>query len=162
MRASASNPSESWVTLLQNRLIDKRLRAYTVVNASISGDTTGGGLRRLPRALEIHRPGIVLIELGGNDGLQGKPVMVIRSNLAKMIELAQDERRQRRAGRHGDAAELRLSKYTNGFANAYTDLADDYDTGLIPFFMERRRGGPEAQNAGRPAFTRMPTASQYY
>jgi len=129
------DPSESWVTLLQNRLSAEGYE-HKVVNASISGDTTGGGLRRLPRALEIHRPGIVLIELGGNDGLQGKPVLVIRSNLAQMIELAQD------AGAAVVLAGMVMppnygDNYTNGFANAYTDLADDYDTGLIPFFMDR-------------------------
>jgi len=126
--------SESWVALLQNRLFAKGY-GHSVVNASISGDTTGGGLRRLPRALEIHRPGIVIIELGGNDGLRGTPVLLIRSNLANMIELAQD------AGARVILAGMAMppnygDKYTNGFADAYSDLADDYDTGLIPFFMD--------------------------
>jgi acyl-CoA thioesterase-1 len=128
------NPEESWVALLQSRLTAEGY-GHQVVNASISGDTTGGGLRRLPRALEIHRPGIVLIELGGNDGLRGTPVMVIRSNLAKMIELS------RKAGAEVVLAGMAMppnygEKYTNGFAEAYTDLANDYDTGLIPFFMD--------------------------
>jgi acyl-CoA thioesterase-1 len=127
-------PSESWVTLLQNRLSTKGY-GYTVVNASISGDTTGGGLRRLPRALEIHRPAIVIIELGGNDGLRGAPAITIRSNLGKMIELAQD------AGAEVILAGMIMppnygDRYTNAFADAYTDLADDYDAALIPFFMK--------------------------
>lgn len=126
--------SESWVALLQSRLFAEGY-GHSVVNASISGDTTGGGLRRLPRALEIHRPGIVIIELGGNDGLRGTPVLVIRSNLANMIELAQD------AGARVILAGMAMppnygEKYTNGFADAYSDLSDDYDTGLIPFFMD--------------------------
>ena len=79
---------ESWTTLLQNRLSAKGY-VYQVVNASISGDTTGGGLRRLPRALQVNTPAIVLIELGGNDGLRGTPIDVIRKNLATMIELSQ-------------------------------------------------------------------------
>jgi acyl-CoA thioesterase-1 len=127
-------PEESWVTLLQNRLLAKGY-GYTVVNASISGDTTGGGLRRLPRALEVHRPAIVILELGGNDGLRGAPVITIRSNLAKMIELAQD------AGAEIILAGMIMppnygDRYTNAFADVYTDLADDYDAVLIPFFMK--------------------------
>ena len=127
-------PEESWVTLLQNRLLRKGY-GYTVVNASISGDTTGGGLRRLPRALEIHRPAIVILELGGNDGLRGAPALTIRSNLTRMIELAQD------AGAEVILAGMIMppnygERYTNAFAEVYTDLADDYDAALIPFFMK--------------------------
>lgn len=127
-------PDESWVALLQDRLTAEGYE-HKVVNASISGDTTGGGLRRLPRALEVHRPGIVIIELGGNDGLRGTPVMVIRDNLEKMIEMS------RGAGADVVLAGMVMppnygDRYTNGFADAYTDLADDYDAGLIPFFMD--------------------------
>jgi len=108
---------------------------YTVVNASISGDTTGGGLRRLPRALEVHRPAIVIIELGGNDGLRGAPALTIRSNLANMIELSQE------AGAEVILAGMIMppnygDRYTNAFAEVYADLADDYDAALIPFFMK--------------------------
>lgn len=127
-------PDETWVVLLQN-LLSAEGYGHTVVNASISGDTTGGGLRRLPRALEVHRPGIVIIELGGNDGLQGQPVMLIRSNIAGMIELAQD------AGARVILAGMVMppnygDRYTNGFADVYSDLADDFDAGLVPFFMD--------------------------
>jgi len=126
--------NESWVTLLQNRLSAKG-HGYQVVNASISGDTTGGGLRRLPRALKIHTPDIVIIELGGNDGLRGTPVDVIRTNLAIMIEL-------------GQAADAQIilagmlmppnygQTYTDGFARVYYELAEKYDTALIKFFMK--------------------------
>ncbi len=128
------DPSESWVTLLQERLTAEGY-GYTVVNASISGDTTGGGLRRLPRALDVHRPEIVLIELGGNDGLRGTPIMVIRSNMAKMIELA------KAAGARVIVAGMAMppnygERYTNGFADVYTDLADAFDAALVPFFMD--------------------------
>ena len=125
---------QSWVNLLQNRLSAEGY-GHRVVNASISGDTTGGGLRRLPRALEQHGPDIVIIELGGNDGLQGKPVALIRSNLEKMIGLSQ-------------ALDTRIiltgilmppnygEKYTNEFGSIYAGLADQYDTALVPFFMK--------------------------
>ena len=127
-------PGESWVTLLQNRLSSEGYE-HTVVNASISGDTTGGGLRRLPRALDIHRPGIVIIELGGNDGLRGTPIGVIRSNIEKMIGLSQE------AGAQVLLAGMAMppnygERYTNGFASLYADLADEYGATLIPFFMD--------------------------
>lgn len=125
---------ESWVTLLQNRLSAKG-HVYQVVNASISGDTTGGGLRRLPRALDIHDPDIVLIELGGNDGLRGTPVRVIRKNIATMIELSQS------AGARVMLAGMVMppnygQAYTDGFQSVYPDLAAEYDTALIEFFMK--------------------------
>ncbi|MFQ5635534.1 MAG: arylesterase [Gammaproteobacteria bacterium] len=127
-------PDESWVALLRNRLMTEGY-GHRVVNASISGDTTGGGLRRLPRALEVHRPVIVIIELGGNDGLRGTPVMIIRNNIARMIEMAQD------AGARVVLAGMVMppnygEKYTNGFADLYIELAEDYDAGLVPFFMK--------------------------
>jgi acyl-CoA thioesterase-1 len=125
---------ESWVTLLQDRLSAEGY-GHSVVNASISGDTTSGGLRRLPRALEQHTPGIVIIELGGNDGLQGRPVQLIHSNLAKMIELCRD------LGAEVVLAGMMMppnygDKYTNGFAGLYADLTEDHDAALIPFFMD--------------------------
>ena len=73
---------ESWVSLLRDRLATRGY-GYEVVNASLTGDTTGGGLRRLPRALALHRPAIVIIELGGNDGLRGTPIKVMRGNRQK-------------------------------------------------------------------------------
>lgn len=125
---------ESWVNLLQDRLSAEGY-GHSVVNASISGDTTSGGLRRLPRALEQHTPGIVIIELGGNDGLQGRPVQLIHSNLAKMIDLCRD------LGAEVVLAGMMMppnygDKYTNGFAGLYADLAEDHDAALIPFFMD--------------------------
>jgi len=125
---------QSWVTLLQNQLATEGY-GYRVINASISGDTTGGGVRRLPRALEQHAPGIVLIELGGNDGLRGTPVTVIRKNLAAMIEMSQD------IGARVILAGMQMppnygSAYTKDFADVYHELADDYGTALITFFMD--------------------------
>jgi acyl-CoA thioesterase-1 len=125
---------QSWVALLQSRLNDQGY-GYRVVNASISGDTTGGGLRRLPRALSQHEPGIVLIELGGNDGLRGTPVSVIRDNLRSMIELAQD------TGARVILAGIEMppnygAGYTGDFSRMYPELATDYDAAYTGFFMK--------------------------
>ena len=94
---------EGWVSLLSQRLASEGY-GYRVVNASVSGETTQGGLARLPRALETHKPAIVIVELGGNDGLRGLPLD------DQSREPAQDHRTRarregaRRAGRHGDPA----------------------------------------------------------
>lgn len=127
-------PGQGWVTLLESRL-ESEGYGYRVVNASISGDTTGGGLRRLPRALQQHRPAVVLIELGGNDGLRGTPIEVIRGNLATMIELA------RKAGARVVLAGMQMppnygSKYALAFAAIYGELAKEYRAGLIEFFLD--------------------------
>jgi acyl-CoA thioesterase-1 len=127
-------PDQGWVTLLQRRL-EAEGYGYRVVNASITGDTTSGGLRRLPRALGQHRPAVVLIELGGNDGLRGTPVAVIRRNLASMIELAQE------AGARVVLAGIQMPpnygpKYASAFAAIYPDLAREHRIGWIEFFME--------------------------
>ena len=79
---------QGWVALLESRL-ENEDRPYHTVNASISGDTSAGGLRRLPALLETHEPHIVIIELGGNDGLRGYPVGQLRDNLITMIELSE-------------------------------------------------------------------------
>src|SRR5580704_7441284 len=78
---------QGWVALLQTRLKEQEY-GYQVVNASVSGETTAGGLARLPRALSLHHPGIVVLELGGNDGLRALPVAQMRLNLARMVDLA--------------------------------------------------------------------------
>ena len=128
------NVPDTWAAMLQSRL-DEKGYGYRVVNASISGDTTGNGLRRMPRALKVHQPEIVLIELGGNDGLRGISVDIMRDNLEQMIVKAQES-----------GAEVILAgmlippnygdDYTQQFADAYPKLAEQYDVALIPFFME--------------------------
>jgi acyl-CoA thioesterase-1 len=125
---------DTWAALLQARL-NAEGYGYRVVNASISGDTTGNGLRRLPRALDIHQPEIVVIELGGNDGLRGISVEVMRANLETIIQQIQTQGAQvLLAGilippNYGD-------EYTTQFAAVYPMLAEQYGTALIPFFME--------------------------
>lgn len=125
---------ESWVALLGERLRAKGY-GYAVVNASITGDTTTGGLKRLPRALGLHQPGIVIIELGGNDGLRGTPIAVMRSNLEQMIKLAQA------AGAQVILAGMQIptnygGTYTKAFAAVYPELARKYRTGLVGFFLD--------------------------
>ncbi len=125
---------DSWTTLLQERLSEQGF-GYRVVNASISGDTTRGGLARLPAALEAHEPAVVILELGGNDGLRGIPVKEIRSNLAEMIRLSRD------AGAEVVLTGIHIPpnygpRYTEAFHQVYHDLAAEYDTALVPFILD--------------------------
>jgi len=125
---------QTWVYMLEQRLQSEGY-GYRVINASISGDTTGNGLRRLPRALSLHQPEIVIIELGGNDGLRGLPVRVMRNNLESMVREARD----------ADAMVVLAgilippnygADYASEFAAVYSSLAKKYELPLIPFFME--------------------------
>lgn len=126
--------ADAWVTLLGERLRTEGY-GYAVVNASITGDTTTGGARRLPRALALHRPAIVIIELGGNDGLRGTPVAVMRRNLATMIEDCQQ------TGASVILAGMQIptnygATYTREFAAVYPALAREYRIDLVRFFLE--------------------------
>ncbi|HXH02105.1 MAG TPA: arylesterase [Candidatus Competibacteraceae bacterium] len=126
--------AHSWVNLLQQRLQTQGY-PHRVVNASISGDTSTGGRSRLPAALAQHRPDIVILELGGNDGLRGLPLEVVKSNLAAMIESAHQ------AGAQVLLAEMRIPpnygpRYTEKFQALYGELARQYDVPLIPFLLD--------------------------
>ncbi|AZT83582.1 arylesterase [Marinobacter sp. NP-4(2019)] len=126
---------EAWVALLRARLDEEGLENWQVVNASISGETTDGGLRRLPDLLEKHEPEVVVIELGGNDGLRGFPPTVIEKNLARMIEHVRD------ADAHPLLVGMQIppnygERYTRIFAGIFPKLAKRYDTGLVEFFLE--------------------------
>ncbi|MEM1411778.1 MAG: arylesterase [Pseudomonadota bacterium] len=121
------------------RLMEARLREvghpYRVINASITGDTTQGGLTRLPRLLERHSPAWVIIELGGNDGLRGFSLQVTRANLEAMIQQSQA------AGAKVLLTGIMLppnygQSYTEQFQALYGSLAETHDTLLVPFFME--------------------------
>lgn len=125
---------EGWVNLLDERLASKGYE-YTVVNASISGDTTSGALARLPAALKRHEPDIVVVELGGNDGLRGLPVPTMRSNLTAIIEQSQA------AGAEVVLLGIRIPenygrRYTDDFFSTYETLAADYGLAFVEFFME--------------------------
>lgn len=126
--------SQSWPSLLQDRLQQDGY-AYEVFNSSISGETTQGGITRLPRLLEKHQPGIVVIELGGNDGLRGLPIEVTQQNLSSMIELSQQ------AGARVVLAEMRIPpnygrSYTEKFNQTYTMLEESFGVTLLPFILQ--------------------------
>ena len=122
-----------WVSLLRQRLNGEHGQ-WQVINASISGETTDGGLRRLPDLLDKHEPDIVIIALGGNDGLRGFQPDAIKQRLAAMIELAQPTAQVLLLGieippNYGAA-------YTTAFRNIYSSLANDYNTALLPFMLD--------------------------
>ncbi len=124
---------QSWVAMLEDRLQTEGY-GYQVVNASIAGDTSAGGLARLPRLLELHDPELVVIELGGNDGLRGQPVAALRSNLMKMIELT------RASGADVLLAGMQIPPnygpaYTQSLAAVYPELAEQFDAALIEFLL---------------------------
>ena len=125
------DPANGWVNLLQEDLSAN----YKVVNGSISGDTTGGGLARLPLLLEKFQPDFVILELGGNDGLRGQPLKLMKKNLAAMIALCTD------ANAVPVLFGMRIPpnygrRYTTAFADVYNQLADETDTLLIPFQLD--------------------------
>lgn len=127
------DPAQGWVTLLQQRLKSSGYD-YTVANASVSGETTSGGLTRLPGALKAHPPGIVIIELGANDGLRGLPIQVMHDNLVKMITQSEA------AGAKVVLVGMLLppnygGPYTQAFASTYKDLAQRYKLSLVPFLL---------------------------
>ena len=123
-----------WVALLEQKLKTAKVDA-TIVNASISGETSSGGRTRLPALLRQHRPQVVVIELGANDGLRGLPVAAAEANLRAMIELAQKNQASvlligmRMPPNYG-------RDYTERFAALYAKLAKEYKTGLVPFMLD--------------------------
>jgi acyl-CoA thioesterase-1 len=125
---------EGWVSLLQKKLTTQGY-GYRVVNASVSGETTGGGLARLPRALERHRPAILILELGGNDALRGLSLNEVRTNLDGMI------RKSQAAGARVVLAGMRMPpnygpRYSQEFQAMYSELSREHRLPLIPFVME--------------------------
>ena len=126
---------QGWVALLQQRL-DARGRGARVVNASISGWTTSDGLAQLPRLLDYHRPDIVIIELGGNDGLRGLPLASIRANLITMIETS--KARGARVIVVGMEVSPNLGpRYTAAFQNLFREVADNTRAALVPSLFAR-------------------------
>lgn len=126
--------AEAWPSLLEERLAASGY-AHRVVNASISGETTRGGLTRLPAALERHDPEIVIVELGGNDGLRGIPLQEIRRNLQRMIDASLA------AGARVLLAGVYIPPnygpaYTQGFKQIFLDLSASDDVALLPFILE--------------------------
>ena len=132
-----------WVALLDQRLTRDRIGA-SVVNASISGDTTSGGLARLPALLREHRPDLVLLELGGNDALRGLPLTMTRANLAEMAKLSKEAQAKvvilgmQLPPNYGRA-------YGERFAGLFADVARSEDAALVPFMLKGVADGPQPE-----------------
>jgi acyl-CoA thioesterase I len=136
---------EGWVALLEKRLASEGY-GYGVVNASVSGETTQGGLARLTRVLESHKPAIVIVELGGNDGLRGLPLGASRENLRQIVERSQ-------------AAKARVvlvgmvippnygARYGQEFRDMFAALAAKYPVGFVPFFLDQVALKPDLMQA---------------
>jgi acyl-CoA thioesterase-1 len=123
-----------WVTLLAQRL-QSRCGDVNVINASISGDTSSGGASRLPPLLQQHRPALVIIELGGNDGLRGIDTQTLRGNLLRMVKATQAQ------GSRVLLLGVRLPAnygpdFVNAFHQVYYDVAEASSVPLVPFFLE--------------------------
>ncbi|VXC44408.1 arylesterase [Pseudomonas sp. 8O] len=136
---------QGWVALLEKRL-DEEGFEHAVVNASISGDTSAGGAARLSALLAEHKPELVIIELGGNDGLRGQPPAQLQQNLASMIDKSQS------AGANVLLLGMRLppnygTRYTTSFAQVFADLAEQKKVPLVPFFLEGVGGVPGMMQA---------------
>lgn len=132
---------EAWPTLLQTRLKDEGFR-HTVVNASVSGETSAGGRSRLPAALEQHKPSIVILELGANDGLRGLRPQLMAENLTAMIDAA------RAAGSQVLLVGMHMppnygAAYTRRFAQTFTDVAQARKVPLVPFLLDGFADQPE-------------------
>jgi len=123
-----------WASLLQARLKQERMD-YTVTNVSISGETTSGGAARIAEVLKAHRPRVIIVELGANDGLRGLPPGEMRANLAKIVMASQRAKARvllvgmRMPPNYGET-------YTREFAQVYPDLARKYKTALVPFLLQ--------------------------
>ena len=132
------DPAKGWVQLIANKFKGD----LNIINASISGDTTTGGRYRLPKALDTHQPDLVIIELGGNDGLRGTPIPTIKANFASMIQNSNN------AGADVLLMGMKIppnygERYTQLFETMYRELAIEYETLFIPFFLEGAVGLPD-------------------
>lgn len=125
---------QGWVSLLSEHLAQET-SDYRVVNASVSGETTGGGLVRLQKTLDIHKPDILILELGGNDGLRGYPIDKIEANLDEMTRMAQ-----------ASGARVLLvgmvlppnygRRYTAAFEGIFANIAERFDLAFVPFILD--------------------------
>jgi acyl-CoA thioesterase-1 len=137
--------AQGWVALLQTRLKEQEY-GYQVVNASVSGETTAGGLARLPRALTLHQPKIVILELGGNDGLRALPIEQMRANLVRMVDLSTA------AGAKVLLLGMRMPPnygpdFTEQFRLCYSEVARDKKLPLVPFLLNNIALSPNLMQA---------------
>ena len=126
---------KAWVNLLQKKLSQENY-SYQVINESISGDTTHGGLARIDSVLKKHQPTIILIELGANDGLRGHPPLLIKKNLRELIKKSQN------AGANVVLLSMRIptnygKRYTDLFYDNYSDLAKEMSVHVVPFILDK-------------------------
>ena len=133
--------SRGWVALLEDRLKRERLD-YSVVNASISGETSAGGRARIDELLKQHHPTVVILELGGNDGLRGLPLAQMKANLGTIVE------RAKKAGARVLVVGMRLPpnygpEYTHAFEDTFAEVAKRYQVTLAPFILEGFAEKPE-------------------
>ncbi len=131
-------PTEGWVSLLQQSFSDSARKdaPHKIVNASVSGETSGGALARLPALLSAHSPDIVIVELGGNDGLRGHAIKILRQNLSQIVHLS------REAGAKPLLLGMQIppnygQRYTKQFTQVYSDLAEAESLPLVPFFLDK-------------------------
>jgi acyl-CoA thioesterase I len=127
-------PTQGWVHLL-NQKLNQTNQAYTIINASVSGETTSGGLSRLAGILAHEKVDHLLIELGGNDGLRGYSPKLIKNNLLQMVELAQDKNIK------VSMIKIKITpnygpRYNTMFEQVFEDIAKERNITLLPFFME--------------------------
>lgn len=125
---------QGWVALVQNKLREKH-KDYIVANESISGDTSAGGLARVDNILSRHKPNIVIVELGANDGLRGLSPTILKENLGQIV------RRSKKSGARVLLLSMRIppnygKRYTDMFYNVYPQLSDELDTPYVPFILE--------------------------
>lgn len=137
--------NQGWVFRL-NQLLEQQNAAYTLINASISGETTGGGLSRLPKIFSKQKFDYILIELGGNDGLRGFPPKLIKNNLLQIIKLAQQK------GIKVLLMDIKIppnygARYNKLFNQIFAQVAKQSDITLLPFFMNSIAVKPELMQA---------------
>jgi len=136
---------DGWVHLLEQRLAAQGYE-YRVVNASVSGETTQGGLARLPRVLEINKPDIVIVELGGNDGLRGLPLASSQENLKRIVEMAR--KAEARVVLVGMVIPPNYGpKYGQQFRDMFATLTKQYQLAFVPFLLDKVALNPELMQA---------------
>ncbi|QPF38627.1 arylesterase [Acinetobacter sp. TTH0-4] len=132
--AYGMQPQQGWVHLLQKRLDQQYPKQHKVVNASVSGETTSGAVARLPKLLQTHKPHVVVIELGGNDGLRGQPPLLIQKNLATLIQNSQKAKAtvivlgMKIPPNYGSA-------YSKAFEKNYSIVSQQHKVKSMPFFL---------------------------
>ena len=137
--------NKGWVAKLQQKLKQYK-KPYQVINASVSGETTSGGLSRLPQVLTQYQPQILILELGGNDGLRGQPPKLMQQNLQKMIQQAKQQKIKvvllgmKIPPNYGKA-------YNQAFEKAFVDVANTERVPFVPFFLEGVGGNDDLMQA---------------